>query len=64
MGLIRMIVSRLAIPFIPVGINYSGKRWRKLVRINFGRPIYEGSSPNADDIFDQIMKNIARLSGL
>ena len=63
-GLIRMIHSRFTVPFIPVGINYSGKRRNRVVRIDFGRPIYEKSSVSADELLEQIMKEVARLSGL
>ncbi len=62
-GLIRMIQSRSTVPFIPVGINYSAKRARTLVEINFGRPSYEGSLNSVGDFLDQMMKEIARLSG-
>ncbi len=62
-GLIRMIQSRSAVPFIPVGINYSAKRARTLVEINFGRPSYEGSLNSVESFLDQMMKEIARLSG-
>ncbi len=63
MGLIRMIQSRSTVPFIPVGINYSAKRVRTLVEINFGRPSYEGSLNRVGSSLDQMMKEIARLSG-
>jgi 1-acyl-sn-glycerol-3-phosphate acyltransferase len=62
-GLIRMIQSRSSAPFIPVGINYSAKRARTLVEINFGRPSYEGSANRVGSFLDQMMKEIARLSG-
>ena len=63
-GLIRMILSRSRAPFIPVEIEYSGKRGRTLVRINFGRPVYEESCAGAEQFLNQIMKKIAHLSGL
>jgi len=62
-GLIRMIRSRVLLPFIPVGIRYSEQRGRMLVRINFGQPIYEKEPGNVDKIFTRIMGEIARLSG-
>lgn len=61
-GLIRMVRSRLTLPFIPVGIRYAGKSWRKDVLIRFGRPIYEDASSKTADLLDQCMKEIARLS--
>ncbi len=62
-GLIRMIQSRSSVPFIPVGISYSAKRARTLVEINFGKPSYEASVNRAGSFLDQMMKEIARLSG-
>ena len=62
-GLIRMILSRSRVPFIPVGINYAAKSARTRVEINFGRPIYESSLDRVESFLDQMMKEIARLSG-
>ena len=62
-GLIRMIRSRFTVPFVPVGINYSGERGRSLVRINYGRPLCEDSSLNAEALLERFIKEIARLSG-
>ena len=62
-GLIRMIQSRSTVSFIPVGINYAAKSARTLVEINFGRAVYEGSSNRVETFLDQMMKEIARLSG-
>lgn len=62
-GLIRMILSRSTVPFIPVGINYAAKSARTLVEINFGRPICESSLDRVESFLDQMMKEIARLSG-
>ena len=62
-GLIRMILSRSTVPFIPVGINYAAKSARTLVEINFGRPIYESSSDRVESFLDQMMMEIGRLSG-
>ena len=63
-GIIRHILSRFILPFIPVGINYSGKGLRTLVRINFGKPIYADPEISANLFLDDIMKEIAQLSGL
>lgn len=63
-GIVRYVISRLTLPFIPVGINYSGKGLRTLVRINFGKPIYTHSEISANIFLDDIMKEIAQLSGL
>ena len=62
-GLIRMIMSRSKVPFIPTGVRYEARGRYTEVQIKFGRPIYEDSSANADLFVDRIMKEIARLSG-
>jgi 1-acyl-sn-glycerol-3-phosphate acyltransferase len=62
-GLIRWILSRSRVHFIPVGINYTARRTRTLAQINFGRPIYGNSMNNAESLLSQMMKEIARLSG-
>lgn len=62
-GLIRMILFRSRAPFIPVGINYAAKSARTLVEIHFGRPIYERSLDRVGSLLDQMMQEIARLSG-
>ncbi len=63
-GLIRMILSRLAIPFIPVGIRYSKRGWKINVGIKIGRPYYGDQSTSIEELIDHIMKEIASLSGL
>lgn len=64
-GLIRMIRSRINVPFIPVGINYSRKmKRRRPVQITFGRPVCEDASVDSETLIDKIMKDIARLSAL
>jgi 1-acyl-sn-glycerol-3-phosphate acyltransferase len=63
-GMIRLILSRVTPPFIPVGIRYSREGFRTLVQVNYGKPFYAepGTSPNA--LLDHMMKQIAELSGL
>ncbi|MBW1900782.1 MAG: 1-acyl-sn-glycerol-3-phosphate acyltransferase [Deltaproteobacteria bacterium] len=63
-GLVRLILSRLSPPFIPVGVNYSRRGRRALVRIRFGEAFYADSEVSASVILDLMMKEIARLSGL
>jgi 1-acyl-sn-glycerol-3-phosphate acyltransferase len=63
-GMVRFVLSRLALPFVPVGINYSSPGGRILVRINFGKPFYANSTFPADAFVDSMMEKIARLSGL
>jgi 1-acyl-sn-glycerol-3-phosphate acyltransferase len=63
-GMIRLILSHVAPPFIPVGISYSKKGFRTLVEINYGKPFQAepGMSPRA--LLDHMMKEIEELSGL
>jgi len=63
-GIVRLILSHLSLPFIPVGIYYSGKGVRTLVRINFGKALYANSGASATSFLDKVMKEIAVLSGL
>jgi 1-acyl-sn-glycerol-3-phosphate acyltransferase len=63
LGLIRMIMSRSKVPFIPTGVRYELRGRHTEVQIKFGSPIYRDSSFNADLFVDQIMMEIARLSG-
>ena len=62
-GLIRMVSSRLALPYIPVGIRYSKNGIWTRVQINFGIPIYKDTSVAADRFVHRVMREIARLSG-
>jgi 1-acyl-sn-glycerol-3-phosphate acyltransferase len=63
-GMVRFVLARLALPFVPVGINYSSNRGRILVRINFGKPFYADSTLSADTLVNSMMEKIAQLSGL
>ena len=64
LGIVRLILSRLPLPFIPVGIRYSRKRLRTLVEINFGKPFYAKPETPASKLLEHMMKEIAELSGL
>ena len=63
-GIVRLILSRFSLPFIPVGMNYSGKGARTLARINFGKEFYTDPSAPASLFLDNMMKEIEGLSGL
>jgi len=63
-GLVRLLVSRLSFPLIPVGVNYSRRDFRVLVRVRFGKPIYPDGETAPNLILDRVMKEIALLSGL
>ena len=63
-GMVRFVLSRLKLPFIPVGINYAGNGWRTRVRINFGKAFHTDPSLAADTFVNRMMKEIATLSGL
>jgi 1-acyl-sn-glycerol-3-phosphate acyltransferase len=63
-GIVRFVRTRLALPFVPVGINYSSGGGRILVRINFGKPAYAKAALSADTFVDAMMEKIAQLSDL
>lgn len=63
-GIVKLILARFSVPFIPVGICYSRKRTRTLVRINFGRAFFPDPGASASTFLDKVMKEIAALSGL
>jgi 1-acyl-sn-glycerol-3-phosphate acyltransferase len=63
-GMIRFVLSRLKLPFIPVGINYAANGWRTRVRINFGKAFHADPALAADTFVSRMMKEIAALSGL
>jgi 1-acyl-sn-glycerol-3-phosphate acyltransferase len=63
-GMIRLILSRVTPPFIPVGVRYSRKGFRTLVRVNYGKPFYAESGTSPGAFLDHMMKKIAELSGL
>jgi 1-acyl-sn-glycerol-3-phosphate acyltransferase len=63
-GMVRFVCSRLALPFVPVGINYSSPGARTLVRINFGKPFYANATLSVDTFVNSMMEKIAQLSGL
>jgi 1-acyl-sn-glycerol-3-phosphate acyltransferase len=63
-GMVRFVLSRLKLPFIPVGINYATNGWRTRVRINFGKAFHTDPTLAADTFVNRMMKEIAALSGL
>ena len=62
-GMVRLILSRLTIPFIPVGIRYLRKGPRIVVRIKFGKAFHADPKTPANTLVDRMMTEIARLSG-
>jgi 1-acyl-sn-glycerol-3-phosphate acyltransferase len=63
-GIVKFVLSRLTLPFIPVGINYTGSGRRTRVRINFGKAYHAGPPLAADSLLNRMMAEIAELSGL
>ena len=53
-----------AIPFIPVGIRYDEKNFRKEVHVKIGQPIYSRGESEAEEFTRRIVEHIAKLSGL
>ena len=63
-GVIRLIISRLDLPFVPAGINYSSGRYRTTVSIKFGKPSHAGPETSVNEFMGLMMNEISRLSGL
>lgn len=63
-GMVKFVLSRLKLPFIPVGINYAAGRRRGRVRIQFGQALQSDPALPADTFVNRMMKQIAALSGL
>ena len=63
-GLIRMILSREMVRFLPVGISYKREGFRTNVKITIGRSEYGDSSSDPELFFRNIMEEIGQLSGL
>ena len=63
-GILKLIISRLALPLVPVGISYHKRALKTDVRISFGEPIYPGKKGSREETLNQVMKAIAGLSGL
>ena len=62
-GIIKLMLSRFDLPFIPVGINYSPMGLRTHVRIKFGEPVYGNSAGSARWFLSKVMDEIKALSG-
>ena len=65
-GMVKFVLSRLKLPFIPVGINYAAgeRRKRVHVHIKFGQAIQADPTSPADTFVHRMMNEIAALSGL
>ncbi len=63
-GLIRLLLSRLSIPFVPVGVRYFRKGVRTRVVIRFGEPFHADKETHFRELLDHMMGEIARLSHL
>lgn len=63
-GIVRLIISRLSLPLIPVGIRYGRKGVRSRVKIRFGRALFPDKTRQPSQMLDRVMADIARLSGL
>ena len=62
-GMLRLIISRMAFPLIPVGVHYEKLNLRNSVRVCFGNPIYPDKSIPPSATVSDVMKKIAELSG-
>lgn len=53
-----------AIPFIPMGIQYQGNKFRPEVYVKIGRPLFAQEESEAQEFTRRITGDIAQLSGL
>ena len=63
-GMIKFVHSRLELPFIPVGINYTADGRRTRARIKFGEAYIAEKNQDTVSLVDCMMAAIAELSGL
>lgn len=63
-GMVRFVLERLKLPFIPVGIHYTSGRGRTRVRIRFGKALHAEPALPANLFVSRMMKQIATLSEL
>ena len=63
-GMVRFVLSRLTLPFIPVGISYATGRWRTRVCISFSNAFHVEPALPPNLFVNRMMKQIATLSGL
>ena len=63
-GIVKLMLSRFDLPFIPVGINYSPNKVRTHVRIKFGEALYGNSTGSTRSFVGKVMEEIRVLSGL
>ncbi|RLF48458.1 MAG: hypothetical protein DRN19_06570 [Thermoplasmata archaeon] len=62
-GIIRLVLSRLTIPFVPVGIRYCRTGLRTRVQVQFGAPFVVEKDTPYNLLLKEMMGEIARLSG-
>ena len=63
-GILKLIISRLALPLVPVGIRYQKRGFKTHVTVSFGNPIHVEKKRSHDETLNQVMKAIADLSDL
>ncbi len=64
LGMVRLVLTRLSLPFIPVGIRYDRDRWRTRVEVRFGQPLPAEACPTPEAFLGLAMEHIARLARL
>jgi 1-acyl-sn-glycerol-3-phosphate acyltransferase len=63
-GVVKFVLKRLALPFIPVGIRYDAGALRTRVTIRFGAPAEARPGEAVEAFVERIMTQIAILSGM
>ncbi len=63
-GLARFILSRMTIPFIPLGLDYTPEGSKPTVKITVGAPLLLEPGESAASFLNRVMVEIAVLSSL
>ena len=63
-GMVKFVLSRMTLPFIPVGIRYVPQGIRTVVRINFGNARFANPAVPIASFLHDMMQEISVLSGL
>lgn len=63
-GVVRLVLSKVSVPFFPVGVEYAKAASRTTVHVRFGEPLRMNSRENAAEFLERTLRTIGELSGL
>jgi 1-acyl-sn-glycerol-3-phosphate acyltransferase len=63
-GLLRYLIQNVPVPLVPVGIAYSVEAGRRMVTLRFGAPHKPEKGVRAEELLDDVLEQIAKLSGM